>query len=139
MLPFDPKKPLYGFTTRFPHAKRRIHLFVDEEERCLLFHPKNAAGDWWGSLWPHSLYSRAENRQFSQIQQEIQQGHFFRVLMFDDETSKRTFKVWFHTRLIFISLTSRLFAGVFFFPHSPCRLSLWKAETSEINSFIAAE
>ncbi len=139
MLPFDPKKPLCGFTMRAPHAKRRIHLFVDEEEKCIYFRPKNAPDDWWGSLWPHVLYSRVENRQFFQVQQEIHQGHFFRVLMFDDEINKQTFKVWFHPRLIFISLNFQLLEGVFFFPRSPCRINLWKAETSEISSFMDAE
>ncbi len=47
MLPFDPKKPLYGFTARFPHAKRRIHVFADD--RFVYFRPKNAPEDWWGT------------------------------------------------------------------------------------------
>lgn len=53
MLPFDPKKPLYGFTARFPHAKRQIHVFADE--RFVYFRPKNAPDDWWGVVMQNTI------------------------------------------------------------------------------------
>jgi ribosome modulation factor len=95
MLPFDPKKPLYGFTARFPHAKRRIHVFTDE--RFVYFRPKNAPEDWWGttmesvSRFKEFLFMR--NRWHRGEQLRIPEYAVWRVFFLPDPRPMET-RLW---------------------------------------------
>ncbi len=73
MLPFDPKKPLYGFTARFPHAKRRIHVFADDG--FAYFRPKNAPDDWWGT----TMQSVSQFREFLSTRNRWRRGRQLRI------------------------------------------------------------
>lgn len=95
MLPFDPKKPMFGFTARFPHAKRRIHVFADE--RFAFFRPKNAPADWWGTTtenltrFKEFLLSGKKWRRGDQLQ--ISEYDVWRVFFLPDPRPAET-RLW---------------------------------------------
>ena len=136
MLPFDPKKPLFGFTARFPHAKRRIQVFTDE--RFIFFRPKNAPSDWWGAFvsWGNYLI---ETKQWARVEREaralLRHGHYCRVLHLPDPREGET-RMW---RVLWrpergnatpVGHSDEL-QGTFFWP-VPLERSLWNGTTCEV-------
>ncbi len=146
MLPFDPKKPLFGFSAKFPHAKRRIHLFTDD--RFVYFRQKNAPEDWLGTLWGEAhtkilldrgSYHDAERR----IRPLLENGQFFRVLMKGDPLLKeeRMWRVLWRPELAYVlPLQPRKgFTGAFFWPRPMQPFSLWKTSTETLRSHFEQE
>lgn len=72
VLPFDPKKPLFGFVARFPHAKRRFQVFTDD--RFVYFRPKHAPDDWWGT----SVGNMARFKEFLSLHSRWRKGNQLR-------------------------------------------------------------
>ncbi len=143
MLPFDPKKPLFGFTARFPHAKRRIQVFTDE--RFIFFRPKNAPSDWWGAFvsWGNYLI---ETKQWARVEREaralLRHGHYCRVLHLPDPREGET-RMW---RVLWrpergnatpVGHSDEL-QGTFFWP-VPLERSLWKTGTDELLTHFRRE
>jgi len=95
MLPFDPKKPLFGFSARFPHAKRRIHLFVDE--RFVYFRPKNAAPDWWGvgtrNVFGFGTSVSAAQKWHELVRVRLHKNSFLRLFYLPDPRQGET-RLW---------------------------------------------
>jgi len=142
MLPFDPKKPLFGFSAKFPHAKRRIHLFMDETG--VFFRPKNAPPDWWGSFGDEGtgLISSAKQRRWHRVLDEIipsiRRGHYYRIFDLpdprsDESNASRVWRIWWRPDESWVEPLSQPsgYTGAFFWPR-PARLHLRKASDAEI-------
>jgi len=143
MLPFDPKKPLFGFTARFPHAKRRIHLFMDE--RFVYFRPKNAPEDWWGVMAKRVRFVRGIPKISSSTEwkeQVIEHG-FLRVFFLPDPRDGET-RLWQIVwrpedgYVIPVGHSDEL-EGAFFFSQTKTSASLTKASTLELQRLFAHE
>ena len=150
MLPFDPKKPLYGVKMRAPHAKRRIHLFTDG--KFIYFRPKNAPSDWWGVILGERSYLKLElrgnNGRFCRYEKSvrtyIEQGDFLRV--FDvttpgDEVHTSWRILWRPEIGVVTPLNhAQGLDGACFSPHTPQRnVSLWSTPTSIIRKHFETE
>jgi len=142
MLPFDPKKPLYGFTARFPHAARRVHLFLDETG--VFFRPKNAPRDWWGSFGDAGtgMISSAKKRRWQRVSDEIipliRRGHYYRIFdlpdpRLDESNAARVWRIWWRPDESWVEPLGQAkgYTGAFFWPR-PSRLHLRKASDAEI-------
>jgi len=149
MLPFDPKKPLFGFTARFPHAKRRIHLFADETG--VFFRPKNAPLDWWGSFGDAGtgMISSAKKRRWPRVLDEIipllRRGHYYRIFdlpdpRLDESNASRVWRIWWRPDESWVEPLGHAkdLTGAFFWPR-PSRLHLRKASDAEIVRHFARE
>lgn len=138
-----PEKPLFGFTARFPHAKRRIHLFADDQ--LVYFRPKNAPPDWWGAFvsWGNYL---VETKQWKRVEREartlLRHSHYCRVLHLRDPREDET-RMW---RVLWrpergnatpVGHSDELH-GTFFWP-VPLRRSLWKTGTDELLTHFRRE
>lgn len=142
MLPFDPKKPLFGFTAKFPHAKRQIHLFLDETG--VFFRPKNAPPDWWGSFGDEGtgLISSAKQRRWHRVLDEIipsiRRGHYYRIFDLpdprsDESNASRVWRIWWRPDESWAEPLGHAkdLTGAFFWSR-PSRLHLRKAADTEI-------
>lgn len=148
MLPFDPKKPLYGFKMRAPHAKRRIHLFADEG--AVYFRPKNASGDWIAVLpIPPHIYDYVKQQEYLPVAQGwitdlLKQNRFFRVFWLSDvrEGEARTWEVQWHPEIGYVFPTELCegCSGAYFWPRQSARkLSPWHSNTEVIKGHFMAE
>lgn len=148
MLPFDPKKPLYGLTARFPHAKRRIHLFADGGH--IYFRPKNAPDDWVGVLIdePHLQQHIKQHQHFSHIRKRVSNlmasTQFFRVFWLPDprQGEKQAWQILWNPELVYVIPIGQAkgFQGAFCWPRkSQNKFNFWKIHTEALQHHFEVE
>ncbi len=144
MLPFDPRKPLFGFKARAPHARRRIHLFADKTG--VFFRPRTAPADWWGGFADERITRRAIRRKWwarvvAGLSQPIAKSHFYRV--FDvsaPDASGRTWRIWWRPDESWLEPLDQKHGqlGAFLRPR-PSQFHLWRTPTATLKEHFLKE
>lgn len=138
MLPFDPKKPLFGFTARAPHAKRRLHLFADGSG--VFFRPRRAPADWWGGFAEDQGYVRGalNNRVWGEVTRElsslVHKGEFYRAFdLPDPRQEQRMWRIWWHPDEAWVEpVVQQTDCNGAFFKPRPSQPHLWNTPTAAL-------